>query len=86
MALTIPNSYSTATKIEGVKIQENVDAIKKYLNGGILSGDISTAEWVDIRHIMKGVYLSTNNSYEMVSGLQQEPPVSELPVFNPGYG
>ena len=86
MALTIPNSFSTDTKIEGVKIQENVDAIKKYLNGGIVSGDISTAEWVDIRHIRKGVYFSTNNSYEMVSGVQQGPPVSELPVFNPGYG
>tara|TARA_R100000734_G_C3312690_1_gene103775 strand:+ start:985 stop:1641 length:657 start_codon:yes stop_codon:yes gene_type:complete len=85
MALTIPNSFTGGQKIEGVKIQENVDAIKKYLNGGIVSGDISTAEWVDVRHIMKGVYFSTNNSYEMVSGLQQGPPLSELPVFNPGY-
>lgn len=86
MALTIPNTFTTLTKIEASKIQENVDAIKNYLNGGIVSADIrDNAQWVDIRHIMKGVYFSTNNSYEMVSGVQQGPPLSELPVFNPGY-
>lgn len=86
MALSIPNSFTTDTQVEGDKIQENVDAIKQYLNGGIVSGDIDNSQWVDIRHIMKGVYFSTNNSYEMVSGVQQGTPVSELPVFNPGYG
>ncbi len=40
MALTIPNTFNTATKIEGTKIQQNVDAIKEYLNGGIVSRDI----------------------------------------------
>ena len=85
MALSIPNSFTTDTQVEGDKIQENVDAIKEYLNGGIVAGDIDNSQWVDIRHIMKGVYFSTNNSYEMVSGVQQGTPVSELPVFNPGY-
>ena len=85
MALTIPNTFSASTKIEGVKIQENVDAIKKYLDGGMAVGDIKTSGWVDIRHIMKGIYFSTDNSYEMVSGVHKGPPTNELPVYNIGY-
>ena len=43
MALSIPNSFTTDTQVEGDKIQENVDAIKEYLNGGIVSGDIDNS-------------------------------------------
>ena len=86
MALTIPNTFSAGQKIEGVKIQENVDAIKKYLDGGVAVGDIKTSKWVDIRHIMKGIYFSTDNSYEMVSGVHKGPPMNEMPVYNLGYG
>ena len=86
MALTIPNTFSNGTKIEGVKIQENIDAIKKYLDGGVVVGDIQTSQgWVDIRHIMKGIYFSTDNTYEMVSGIHKGPPLNELPVYNLGY-
>ena len=85
MPLTIPNSFTTNTKIEGVKIQQNVDAIKEYLNGGIVATDLNEGEWVATPYIMKGLYFSTDNSYEMVSGLYKGIPLSEMPVFNPGY-
>ena len=84
MSLTIPNTFTTGTTIEADKIQENVDAIKEYLNGEIIKSDLDT-DWVEAKHIMKGVYFSTDNHYEMVSGVYAGVPTSELPVFNPGY-
>jgi len=84
MALSIPNTFTSGTTIEADKIQENVDAIKEYLQGEILTSDIGE-DWVEPQHIMKGVYFSTNNTYEMVSGVHVGTPVSELPVWNPGY-
>ena len=85
MALNIPNTFTGGTKIEAVKIQENVDAIKEYLNGGIATTDLTEDNWVATPNIMKGIYFSADNTYEMVSGLYKGIPNSEMPVFNPGY-
>ena len=85
MALTIPNTFTTKTEIEADKMQENLDTIKEYLNGGIATGDIAAGEWAGTTNFMKGLYHPLNNSYEMMSGVFQGPSLIDLPAFHPGY-
>tara|TARA_R110000823_G_scaffold192118_1_gene323808 strand:+ start:13783 stop:14463 length:681 start_codon:yes stop_codon:yes gene_type:complete len=86
MALTIPNTFSTNTKIEAVKMHENLEAVKDYVNGGMAVGDIQTAApFAQSKHFMKGLYFPTDNHNEMLSGLYQGPSMSDLPTFHPGY-
>ena len=85
MALTIPNTFTTNTEIEADKMQENLDTIKEYLNGGIATGDIAAGEWAGTTNFMKGLYHPLNNSYEMMSGVFQGPSLIDLPAFHPGY-
>lgn len=86
MALNIPNTFSAGTTIESGKIQQNVDALKEYVNGDILAGDIQTSsQWVQSKHIMRGLYFATNNTHEMVTGVYKGPTTTDLPIFNPSY-
>ena len=87
MALNIPNTFTTNTEIEAEEFQENVDAIKKYLNGGIIASDIQTSsKWAEAKHFMKGLYHPIDNEYEMMSGVFKGPAISDMPAFHPGYG
>ena len=86
MALSIPNTFSDGTPIEGTEQEENLQAVKQYINGGVISSDIKTNEqWASTKHFMKGIYFPTDNHNEMVSGLYKGPAITDLPTFNPGY-
>jgi len=68
MALVIPNTFVPATVIDAADIQENNEAVKKHINGGILGTDVDPFAGVDQQHIMNGEYLPTNIDYDMTSG------------------
>jgi len=85
MAYTAPNTFSNGAVISSTDVQANIDALKEYLNGDVAAGDISNTEFVEPRHIMKGLYHPTENKYEMVSGVYIGTSTSDLPTFNPGY-
>jgi len=87
MAYTAPNSFTAGTVIEAEKMQENVDALKKYINGGSNILDISlSTEWANTKHFMKGLYNPIDNSYEMTNGFYKGPALSDMPAWHPGYG
>ena len=83
MSYTAPNTFTASTVIESAKVQENIDELRNYVNGEIVSTDLSTAEWVEPKHIMKGLYNPIINRYAMESGLCGGHPT--FPVFHPGY-
>jgi hypothetical protein len=85
MAISIPNSFTTDTKIEADKLQENADTLKEYLNGSIATADIKTTAWASTKHFMKGLYHPVSNTYEMMSGVFSGPSLTDLPTFHPGY-
>jgi|TARA_R100001086_G_scaffold236853_1_gene160579 hypothetical protein len=87
MALTLPHTFTTNTKVESSKNQENVDALKKYINGGIIASDVQTSSaWAEAKHFMKGLYHPIDNEYEMTNGVHKGPAISDMPAFHPGYG
>lgn len=77
MPLFIPNTFLAGNPIVANSVEQNNEAIKKYLNGGIAPADISPAAIIKRQHVMNGEYLPTNIDYDMTSG--HEIGAQELP-------
>lgn len=86
MAYTAPNTFSAGTKINGSSVEQNIDVLQSYVNGGVSSIDIDPTafnNYFGLKHVMKGEYIATNNRYEFATGLNQ----GTLGINNPGgYG
>ena len=82
MAYVAPNTFSNGTKINGSDVDQNIDVLQSYVNGGVSNGDIIGASTTlfDFKHVMKGEYFPTNNSYEFPTGQNQ----GTLGINNPG--
>ena len=82
MSYIKPYSFTSGTKIEAAKVQENNEALQKYVNGGIVAGDFGNS-WVEAFHVMKGLYFPFTNQYEMESCESMGMP--DYPVYHLGY-
>lgn len=85
MAYTAPNTFTSNTVIVADDVQENIDALQKYCNGGIVKADLDPGEIIEPKHIIKGIYFPIDNSYEMITGFYKGPSITDLPAFHPGY-
>jgi hypothetical protein len=71
MAYTAPNSFSVGAKIVASAVEQNIDVLQSYVNGGVSSVDIDTSALNNpfgLRHVMKGEYFALNNRYEFATG------------------
>lgn len=68
MAYSKPNTFATGDLLDATKVEENNEALRKYLNAQIVSGDVS-ADTLAPEHLMKGTYNALQNQYQMISGL-----------------
>jgi hypothetical protein len=71
MAYTAPNTFSDGTKIVAAAVEQNIDVLHSYVNGGVSSVDIDTSAQSNpfgLKHLMKGEYLSLINRYEFCTG------------------
>ena len=75
MALVLPHAIAAGTTIDAGDIQDNNNAIKAYLNGGI--ANIAVAPAFKSNHVMNGEYIPDNIDYDMTSG--HEIGAQELP-------
>lgn len=82
MAITIPNSFSNATAIDGSEIEANNNTIKTFVNGNVGASDLKTTNWCRTSNIMNGYYNAIINQFEFTTGVVQGGP--ELPRFHPG--
>jgi len=68
MPYATPNTFVANTVISAPDIQENLDAIQVYLDGGIAIGDLAAA-WVDTKHLMRGFYNPISNQFATMTGV-----------------
>jgi hypothetical protein len=68
MAYTPPNVFVNGTSLDATLVQANNDAMKTYIDGGAVTGDVSTATWVRAPHIMRGTYIPLQNLHEFATG------------------
>jgi len=66
---TMPAGAVLATNAGGQGVQDNIDKMRNYVDGGVVSGDMATDNWVDSKHVMRGHYNSIVNMHSFVSGL-----------------
>ena len=74
MSFVAPNTFSDGNKINGSDVEQNIDVLQAYMNGGIGAGDIdpqALSNEFGLKHVMKGEYFPTNNRYEFSTGLNQ---------------
>lgn len=69
MSYTPPNVFVNGGPLDADLLQANNDALKQYVDGGIVSGDVSTAAWVRSPHIMRGTYIPLQNLHEFATGV-----------------
>lgn len=69
MGYTPPNSFGAGTVISAADVQENLDAMNKYVDGAVASTDLAVDGWVQSKHIMRGHYNTIVNMHSFVSGL-----------------
>ncbi len=63
MSFSPPNTFADGSICTSAALEGNNQALRVYLHGGIVSGDVQAAQWVDTRHIQPP-------SYEPFSGVQ----------------
>lgn len=68
MAYSPPNTFNPNDVVDADLIQENLDEIKKYLNGDMIAGDIETDGWARRNHIVRGIYQPIQQQLRFVSG------------------
>lgn len=68
MAYTPPHTFA-AGALTAANVESNVSAIQKYLDGGMVGGDLA-AGFVQTRHIMRPAYDGTKNVMTFVTGIQ----------------
>jgi len=69
MPYVAPNIFVNATPLDAADVQQNNDAMKTYIDGGAVTGDVSTATWVRAPHIMRGTYIPLQNLHEFSTGV-----------------
>ena len=67
--VTIPAGSVLATNASNQGVQDNLDKMKNYIDGGVASADLATDSWAQAKHIMRGHYDPIANSHTFVSGI-----------------
>jgi len=64
-----PVVFVTATALDADSVQSNNDALKVYIDGNVVAGDVSTAAWIRAPHIMRGTFIPLWNLHEFTTGV-----------------
>ncbi len=67
--VTIPAGPILVSNPAGQGLQDNLDKMKNYVDGGAASGDIAADGWVQPKHMIRGYYNPIVNMHSFVTGL-----------------
>jgi len=67
--VTMPAGAILATNPAGQGVQDNLDKMRNYVDGGVVAADIAADNWAQSKHIMRGHYNPIVNMHSFVSGL-----------------
>jgi hypothetical protein len=67
--VTMPAGAILATNPAGQGVQDNLDKMKDYVDGGVAAADLAADGWAQAKHIMRGHYNPISNSHTFVSGI-----------------
>ena len=70
MSFSPPNTFSDGTVCTSAALEGNYQALRVYLHGGIVAGDVEAAQWIDTRHIQPPSFEPYSAVQHGVSGHQ----------------
>ena len=70
MSFSPPNTFADGTICTSAALEGNNQALRVYLHGGIVSGDVQAAQWIDTRHVQPPSYEPYSAVQHGVSGHQ----------------
>jgi hypothetical protein len=70
MSFSPPNTFVDGTTVTSADLEGNYQALRVYLHGGIVAGDIENVQWIDTRHIQPPVYEPFSQVQHGISGHQ----------------
>ena len=70
MAFTPPTTFADGTVLTSANLEGNFEALRVYLHGGIVAGDVEAAQWIDTRHVQPPLFEPFSGLQHGVSGHQ----------------
>jgi hypothetical protein len=70
MSFTPPTVFVDGTALQSAQLEDNYQALRKYLHGSIVAGDVQASQWIDTRHIQPPDYEPYSAVQHGVSGHQ----------------
>ncbi len=70
MSYTPPTTFVDGTVLTGAALEGNFSALRIYLHGGILTGDLAAVQWIDSRHVQPPSYDAFTGVQHGVTGHQ----------------
>jgi len=69
LSYTNPSTFTSGATINPADLQNALDELQKYINGGISATDFSETGWAEARHIVRGVYEALPQRHRFVTGM-----------------
>ena len=70
MSFTPPTTFADGTICTSAALEGNFQALRVYLHGGIVPGDIENAQWIDTRHVQPPSFEPFSSVQHGVTGHQ----------------
>jgi hypothetical protein len=70
MSYTPPTTFVDGTVLTGAALEGNYSALRVYLHGGIVAGDLAAVQWIDSRHVQPPLYDAFTGVQHGVTGHQ----------------
>lgn len=70
MSYTPPTTFVDGTVLTGAALEGNYSALRVYLHGGIVAGDLAAVQWIDSRHVQPPSYDAFTGVQHGVTGHQ----------------
>ena len=70
MSFTPPTTFADGTVLTSANLEGNFEALRVYLHGGIVAGDVEAAKWIDTRHVQPPLFEPFSGLQHGVSGHQ----------------
>jgi hypothetical protein len=70
MSFTPPTVFADGTALQSAQLEGNYQALRQYLHGSIVAGDVQASKWIDTRHIQPPDYEPYSAVQHGVSGHQ----------------
>lgn len=69
MSYTPPNTFVNGTTVVAADLQQNIESMQSYANGGVVPADLATSQWVGQQHVVRPKYEAGQRRFVATTGV-----------------